>query len=267
MGNPVLAVEGLRIQRGEIVILDDLSWRVEPGQHWAILGPNGSGKTSLLKALSGYFMPTAGAITVLGGIYGRTDWRDLRLRIGLVSSFIRQMIEEGEPSLNAVISGKYAMVNLWGKVTAGDRRLALRILGQVECAPLAARPWQYLSQGERQRVLIGRALMAKPRLLILDEPCAGLDPLAREHFLRFLERLGSRKGAPTLVLVAHHVEEIMPVFSHVLILKEGRVLAAGKKNETLTSRLLSEAFGARMTVRRSGGRFTLSVRSRKSAIA
>ena len=267
MGKPVLAVDGLGIQRGGVVILDAVSWRIEPREHWVILGSNGSGKTSLLKALSGYFMPTTGAITVLGGTYGRTDWRDLRLRIGLVSSAIRQMIEEGEPALHAVISGKYAMVNLWRKVTAGDRRRALRILGQVECAPLAARPWQHLSQGERQRVLIGRALMAKPRLLILDEPCAGLDPLAREHFLRFLERLGAKKGAPALVLVTHHVEEIMPVFSHVLILKEGRVLAAGKKNGTLTSRLLSEAFGARIAVRHAGGRFTLTVRSRKSVVA
>jgi iron complex transport system ATP-binding protein len=117
MAKPVLAVEGLRIERGGVVILDGITWRVEPRQHWAILGPNGSGKTSMLKALTGYFMPTAGVITVLGGTYGRTDWRELRLRIGLVSSAIRQMIGDGEQAINAVISGKYAMVNYWGKVT------------------------------------------------------------------------------------------------------------------------------------------------------
>ncbi len=267
MAKPVLAVEGLRIERAGVVILDGISWRVEPRQHWAILGPNGSGKTSLLRALTGYFMPTAGTITVLGGTYGRTDWRELRLRIGLVSSAIRQMIGDDEVALNAVVSGKYAMVNLWGRVTPADRRRALRFLAQVECAPLAARAWQHLSQGERQRVLIGRALMARPRLLILDEPCAGLDPLAREHFLQFLERLGRLRGAPALVLVTHHIEEITPVFSHALLLKGGRALASGEKGKTLTSRLLSEAFGAPIAVRKAGGRFTLTVRGRKSVIA
>ncbi len=267
MRKPVLAVEGLRIEREGVVILDDVSWRVEPGQHWVILGSNGSGKTSLLKALSGYFMPTAGGVSVLGSVYGRADWRGLRLRIGLVSSAIRQMIEEGETALDAVLSGKYAMVNFWGKAAPADRRRALRILARVECAPLASRLWLHLSQGERQRILIGRALMARPRLLILDEPCAGLDPLAREHFLNFLQRLGGQKNAPALVLVTHHVEEIVPVFSHVLLLKEGRALAAGEKEKTLTPRLLSEAFGGRIAVRRSGGRYALSIRATGSARA
>ena len=123
------------------------------------------------------------------------------------------------------------------------------------------RPWRVLSQGERQRVLIGRALMARPRLLILDEPCAGLDPVAREHFLQFLERLARRRGAPTLVLVTHHVEEIMPVFSHVLVLKAGRLLAAGAKGKVLTSGTLSRAFHAPVVLRRKTGRYSLTVRA------
>ncbi len=130
---------------------------------------------------------------------------------------------------------------------------------QVECGYLAERPWRVLSQGERQRVLIGRALMAQPQVLIFDEPCAGLDPAAREHFLQFIQRLGTRKNSPTLVLVTHHVEEIMPVFSHVLMLKEGRVLATGIKTETLSSRNLSNAFKSRMRLITIGQRYGLKV--------
>ena len=137
---------------------------------------------------------------------------------------------------------------------------------QVECGYLAERPWRVLSQGERQRVLIGRALMAKPRLLILDEPCAGLDPAAREHFLQFLQRFGASKTSPTLVLVTHHVEEIMPVFSHVLVLRSGQVLAAGRKSETLTTDALSRAFNARATMRKQRGRLAMSVSPKRGIV-
>lgn len=261
-----LEVAHLRILRGATVILDELSWRVERGQHWIILGANGSGKTSLLSALAGYLMPTAGEIEVLGQRYGQTDWRELRKRIGLVSSSIRQLMADSELALETVVTGKYAMIGLWGRVPAADRHRGLRILKQIECAHLAERPWLYLSQGERQRVLIGRALMANPRLLILDEPCAGLDPVAREHFLQFLERLGRRKAAPALVLVTHHVEEIMPVFSHVLILRDGRALIAGRKSTALISHRLSEAFAAPIRLRQSNGRYSLVVAPKANAV-
>lgn len=256
---PVLEVSGLRIQRGSTVILEDISWRVDRGQHWVILGANGSGKTSLLSALTGYLMPTAGEISVLQCRYGQTDWRELRKRIGLVSSSIRQMMAESEPALDSIVSGKYAMIDFWGQPTPRDRAQARRILRQIECQHLAERPWSVLSQGERQRILIGRALMARPRLLILDEPCAGLDPAAREQFLGFLERLGRNRTAPTLVLVTHHVEEIMPVFSHVLILRNGHVLAAGRKSDSLKSELLAKAFDARLKISRTKKRYGLKV--------
>jgi iron complex transport system ATP-binding protein len=263
---PILEISGLRIQRGATVILDGISWRVERGQHWVILGANGSGKTSLLSALTGYLMPTSGEISVLNEKYGRSDWRELRKHIGLVSSSVRQMMHDEEPALETIISGKYAMIDFWGSATSRDRADGRRILRQIECEHLAERPWLVLSQGERQRVLIGRALMAKPRLLILDEPCAGLDPAAREHFLQFLQRIGHRADAPTLVLVTHHVEEIMPVFSHVLILKNGRTLATGTKTGALNEKLLSQAFGERTELRKVKGRYVLAIKTKSRGV-
>ena len=248
------------------MILDGVNWWVEAGEHWVILGANGSGKTSLLSALTGYLMPTAGEIFLLGETYGKSDWRELRKKIGLVSSSVRQMMADGEPAIETVASGKYAMIDFWGRVSRAEKSQALKLLRQIECEYLAERPWQVLSQGERQRVLIGRALMANPRVLILDEPCAGLDPAAREHFLQFLQRLGAQKNSPALVLVTHHVEEIMPVFSRVLILKSGRVLATGKKPDVLDSKNLSRAFGARMRLLRTGNRYALTVSAKSGAM-
>lgn len=263
---PVLEVSGLRVRRGSVEILRDVSWRVERGQHWVILGANGSGKTSLLSALTGYLTPTAGEMILLGERFGHADWRELRKHVGLVSSSVRQMMAEDEPALESVVSGKYAMIDFWGRATRVDRAAALRLLRQVECAYLADRPWQVLSQGERQRVLIARALMAKPQVLILDEPCAGLDPAAREQFLQFLQRLGHGRNSPTLVLVTHHVEEIMPVFSHVLVLKAGRVLATGRKATALTASVLAQAFVARVKLSRRAGRYEMRVAARAGVV-
>ena len=255
---PVIEVGGLRVER-DALILDAIDWRVAAGEHWVILGANGSGKTSLLSVLTGYVGPTAGTISVLGETYGRADWRELRTRIGLVSSSIRQLMPAHETALNAVISGRSAMLGLWGEAPEADRRRALEILREVEAEYLTDRPWRVLSQGERQRVLIGRALMAEPQLLVLDEPCAGLDPVAREHFLGFIERLLGRGGAPTLVLVTHHVEEIVAGFSHVLVLRAGRVLEAGPRSRVMTSATLARAFDATLELVFDGGRYSLKV--------
>ena len=255
----MLDVHGLCVKRGENTILDGIDWRVERGQHWVILGANGSGKTSLLSALTAYLTPSAGRVEVLGAPYGRTDWRELRKHVGLVSSSIRQMIGDDATALEVVASGKDATLNFWGRLSAGDRARGLTLLRRVEGGKLAERSWAVLSQGERQRVLIARALMATPQLLILDEPCAGLDPVARGRFVRFLDRLGRRRGAPALVLVTHHVEEIAPVFTHALLLRAGRVTAAGPIRTTLTTAGLARVFrGARLRLRRDrAGWFTL----------
>jgi len=263
---PVVSVQGLTIVRNAQRILNDVTWQVLPGEHWVILGANGSGKTSLLSSLSGYMPPTSGEMAVFDRVYGETDWRELRRHIGLVSSSIRQMMADSEPALETVASGKYAMIDFWGSVKRADKLKARKILQEVECGYLEKRPWLYLSQGERQRVLIGRAMMAAPRLLILDEPCAGLDPVARENFLHFLERLATSPAAPTLVLVTHHVEEIAPAFTHVLLLKGGRVLAAGPKKQVLTSKRLGEAFGAPVKLRSTAGVYSVTVQATRKHV-
>lgn len=257
--SPILRIQGLRILRGATTILEGVDWTIGPGEHWVLLGGNGSGKTSLLSALTGYLMPTAGEIELLGEHYGQADWREVRLKIGIVSSSVRQMMNDTEPALDSVVSGRYAIIDYWGRPRRSDALKARRLLEEVEAAHLEKRPWAVLSQGERQRILIARALMAEPRILILDEPCAGLDPVAREHFLGFLERLARRPDAPTLILVTHHVEEITPVFSHALLIREGRTVASGPIGSALTSRTLGRMFGHSVRLSRSGGRLRLQV--------
>jgi len=260
----VFEVVKLRVER-EAVILHEVSWRVERGQHWAILGANGSGKTSLLSALTGYLVPSSGTVRIGAAQFGAADWRDVRTAVGLVSASLGHKIEPEQTAREVVLSGLHAQINFWGRVPAGDARHAARILQQVRATALADRPWRYLSQGERQRILIGRALMARLKMLFLDEPCAGLDPVAREDFLVFLEKLAGKPQAPTLVLVTHHVEEIVPLFTHVLMLSRGRVLACGTKETVLTSANLSETFGSPVQLRRRAGRYRLEVGSHASS--
>lgn len=255
----VLEISALQISRGRARILRGIDWRVMRGEHWVILGANGSGKTSLLKSLTGFLSPTSGEFSVLGRRYGATDWRELRLHIGVVMSAFNAAIPPAEPALETVISGKFAQLDLWHEITPADRAAGLRWLRFVGLAAIAGREWLYLSQGERQRVLIARALMAQPQLLILDEPCAGLDPVAREKFLRFVQTLARRRGAPALVLVTHHVEEIMPAFTHALLIRSGEVVTAGSCAQVLTSANLSATFGAGLRLARRNGRYQLTI--------
>jgi iron complex transport system ATP-binding protein len=263
---PIFEVTRLRIER-EAVIIRDITWRVKEGQHWAVLGANGSGKTSLLNAVTGYLVPTSGEIRIGRDSFGTSDWRDVRQSVGLVSSSLGQGIEPDQSAQDIVLSGRDGQINFWGKIGAAEAAQARRILRRVRALHLRDRPWRVLSQGERQRVLIGRVLMARLRILFLDEPCAGLDPVAREDFLRFLGELARQKQAPTLVLVTHHVEEIVPLFTHVLLLSRGAVLASGPKAKTLDSRHLSTAFNAPMKLQCQGGRYRLAVGPRRGSFA
>jgi iron complex transport system ATP-binding protein len=257
---PVLHVKNLTISREGTPILCGLDWAVQKGEHWVILGPNGSGKTSLLSALTGYLTPTGGSVSLLGETFGESDWRKLRERVGIVSSAVRQKVPDWDPAELVVIGGKYAMLDYWGPVRKLDKLRARELMTLTECDHLIRREWGVLSQGERQRVLIARALMASPDVLILDEPCAGLDPVSREKFLAFLQRLIATNSAPSLLFVTHHVEEIIPSLTHALLLNKGRILAAGEKGTVLTSRNLSAAFDAPITVRHSGGQWAMKIR-------
>lgn len=255
---PIFEVEKLRVER-DAVILREVSWRVERGQHWVILGANGSGKTSLLSALTGYLVPSDGEVRIGAASYGADDWREVRRAVGLVSSSLGQRIEPDQTAREVILSGREAQINFWGRARAGEEKQAARILRKVRAGHLTDRAWRCLSQGERQRILIGRALMARLKILFLDEPCAGLDPVAREDFLQFLNILGKEPQAPTLVLVTHHVEEIIPLFTHVLLLSHGENAAAGSKEKVLTSANLSRTFGAPLIMHRSGSRYRLEM--------
>ena len=253
----IISIHDLRVVRGGTEILTGIQWEVAAKENWVILGANGSGKTSLLSCVTGYLTPSAGTVEVLGKVYGKADWRELRKEVGLVSSGIRHWIEDQQTALDVVASGRNAELNLWHPAQGTLRREALKSLRQVECANLGDRPWAFLSQGERQRVLIGRALMARYRILILDEPCAGLDPVARERFLQFLTRLASLDKTPNLVFVTHHVEEILPCFDKALVLKGGEIRSQGAIGKVITSRIMSEAFDSTIVVRNRTGRFQL----------
>jgi len=263
---PVLRLSGVRIERAGTVIVDGVDWTIGAGEHWVVLGANGSGKTSLLSAMMGYLPATAGEIEMLGERYGESDWREMRRRVAIVSSALAPMLESDEPALKTVMSGKTALLGFYGPSYDDEVDRARQILAQVECSHLAERSWHLLSQGEKQRVLIGRALMARAGLLVLDEPCAGLDPVARERFLAFVERWASRSESPALVLVTHHLEEITPAISHALVLRKGRVVAQGKKDEVLGSEVLSRAFDVPVRVWSKGGRYALVVGGAKGLV-
>lgn len=246
---PILAVQSLRLRRGNTDILKGIDWSVRPGEHWAILGANGCGKTTLLSAVTAYRAPSSGDIQLVGESYGESDWNQLRKKIGIVSTALAQHVPADELAIETVLSGEHAQLGYWTREKTVDTQKALRCLGKTGSRALANKPWSILSQGERQKTFIARALINDPQLLILDEPCAGLDPIARERFLKSLQRLARLKRGPAVVLVTHHVEEIFPEITHVLLLKKGKVLAAGRKREVLHHRnKMTQAFGAPLQI-------------------
>jgi iron complex transport system ATP-binding protein len=250
-----ISLQEVTFIRGRRVILDRICWTMEPGNHWVVLGANGSGKTTLLQLLAGYLWPTRGRITVLGERFGRVDLRELRKKIGWVGSFLQIQIPPAQRPLDLIVSGKYASIVIFGTPEEEDYRQAHLLADRLGCTDILDLPYSVLSQGEKQRLLIARSLIHRPRLLILDEPCAGLDMVARERLLRTLDELGRAPNGPTMVYVTHYLEEIMPAFSHVLLLKDGRILEKGKKEDLLEPRYLSEAFGISLEVHTDGSRY------------
>ncbi len=254
----VVGMDGATVRRGDIILLDAVDWRVELDERWVVLGPNGAGKTTLLRLAGAELHPTAGTVHVLGERMGRVNVFELRTRIGLTSANLGVRIPGDEIVSDVVVSAGYAVLGRWREeYERDDTGRAEQLLGQLGMAGFAGRAYGTLSEGERKRTLIARALMTDPELLLLDEPAAGLDLGGREDLVTRLADLADDPYAPASVLVTHHVEEIPPNYSHGLLLREGRVVAAGLLDEVMTSEPLSETFGLPLTVERRGnGRFT-----------
>ncbi|HEX6873565.1 MAG TPA: ABC transporter ATP-binding protein [Micromonosporaceae bacterium] len=252
----VIAVEQASVIRGTTHLLRDVTWRVELDERWVVLGPNGAGKTTLLNLASARLHPSNGSVHVLGELLGRVDVAELRPRIGLSTVALHDRIPADEQVHDVVMTASWGVVGRFREHYDGvDRARAETLLRQFGVAGLADRPYGTLSEGERKRVQIARALMTDPELLLLDEPAAGLDLGGREDLVRRLANLAADPDAPTLVLVTHHVEEIPPGFSHALLLREGQVVAQGLLDQTITSEHLSETFGMPLRLRYDGSRF------------
>jgi iron complex transport system ATP-binding protein len=240
-----------------VVILVDINWQLDRGQNWAVVGPNGSGKTTLLRIACGYLWATSGRVLRLGEEL--LDLGELRRSIGWISSAMIADIPRSDTGLETVVSGRVAQFGLKRlpgiEVTDADFDDARRELARLKCEPLAHKEFGVLSQGERQQVLIARARMAKPLLLVLDEPCAGMDPGVRERFLAWLDEALQHPETPTVVLVTHHIEEIVPGFANTLVLSGGRVHSSGPTERVVTQEAIESVYGTRLArLEMAGGR-------------
>lgn len=255
----IIDIQNVSWDRNEQKILQNINWTVQNGEHWCLLGLNGSGKTTLLNMINGYIWPTEGSMSVLDKKFGEFDLRELRKSIGWVSTSLQQKLYGSETALKIVLSGKFATIGLYDETNVEDISHAENLMESLGCTALINRTYDTLSQGERQRVLIARALMASPKLLILDEPCTGLDVFAREQLLQMIAAVAAEKDAPTIIYVTHHVEEILPCFTKTLLIKEGKVFAARETSEVLTSATMSDFFAVPVHIQRCDGRSWLSV--------
>jgi iron complex transport system ATP-binding protein len=253
----VISVDRASVERGGSQLLREIDWRVEPDERWVVLGPNGAGKTTLLSLAAARLHPSAGRVTVLGERLGRTDVNELRTRVGLSTAALADRIPPGERVHDVVVTAAWSVVGRFReRYDPMDEVRARALLDQWGVAGLAERQYGTLSEGERKRVQIARALMTDPELLLLDEPAAGLDLGGREDLVGRLAELAHDPDAPALVLVTHHVEEIPPGFTHALLLREGVIVAHGPVEQTVTGEHLSKAFGLPLVVDQAGGRFT-----------
>ncbi|MFS0704755.1 ABC transporter ATP-binding protein [Cellulomonas sp. 179-A 9B4 NHS] len=252
----VLDLQAVTIRRGTTTILDDLSWQVREGERWVVLGRNGAGKTTLLQVASGRMHPTRGTATLLGSRLGATDVFELRPRIGLSSAALADRIPSGETVKDVVLTAAYGVTGRWREAYEElDETRANDLLAAFGVAHLAARFFGTLSEGERKRVQIARSLMSDPELLLLDEPAAGLDLGGREELVGALAELARDPRSPALVLVTHHVEEIPPGFTHLLLLRAGKAFAAGPIDEVLTAENLSGTFDVPLRLEHGDGRW------------
>lgn len=240
--NSYVKLEQVSWSRDGKAVLSDMNWQALSGEHWAIFGLNGSGKTTLLNLICGYIWPSTGQIEVLGEKYGEIDLRELRKSIGWVSSSLQARIHGGESAQRLVVSGKFASIGIYEQPDPEDFDRARQLMDQLRCGHLWDRTYQTCSQGEQQKLLIARALMAKPKLLILDEAANGLDFISREGLLDSIAELGSLPDSPHMMYVTHHTEEILPLFSKTLLLRRGQIFRQGNTRDMLNSEVLSSFF-------------------------
>jgi iron complex transport system ATP-binding protein len=256
--NEVLKFDQVSVTRGGKDILTDITWQVEANQRWVIVGPNGAGKTTLLRVAGTHLQPSSGTVKVLGRTLGEVNVFDLRTRIGFASTAIANRIPNSEKVLDAVMTASYAITGRFKETyDEVDIRRAKRVLGEWQLAEYADRPFGTLSDGERKRTQIARAVMPDPELLLLDEPVASLDIGSREATIKILGGYASHPDAPAIIMVTHHLEEIPTGFTHALVLKDGKISAAGPITQTLTTEKLSEAYGLDLEVVFFGGRFAV----------
>ncbi|MEU8221768.1 ABC transporter ATP-binding protein [Kribbella sp. NPDC048915] len=253
----VVELAGVTIVRGGSRLIDGIDWTIDEADRWVVIGPNGAGKTTLLQVLAAQLHPTSGVAGLLGEVLGAVDVFELRPRIGLTSAALADKLPKSERVSDVVVSASYAVLGRWiEQYDDLDNQRAAALLGELGIAHLADRTFGTLSEGERKRVQIARALMTDPELMLMDEPAAGLDLSGREQLIRSLSSIATADGAPAMVLVTHHVEEIPPGFTHALLLKQGRVVAAGPMDEALTAESLSETFDLALTLKQEDGRYT-----------
>ena len=252
----ILQLSDISVRRGDRVILGPLNWQVLEGERWVILGPNGAGKTTLLQICSSLIHPTTGEINILGEKLGKVDVFELRTRIGLTSSALVEQFPPDELVMDVVLTAAYAMLGRWQeKYDLWDESRAMALLTALGVRELGERLFGSLSEGEKKRVQIARALMADPELLLLDEPASSLDLGGREDLLRRIESLSKDPLAPATVIVTHHIEEIPVGTTHALLLREGAVVAQGEVASVITDHNLTQAYGLAITVQTEGGRF------------
>jgi len=257
----VLELNDVSVVRDGNTILDSVTWTVDSEERWVVLGPNGAGKTTLLSIASASIYPSSGHARVLEDTLGKVDVFELRPRIGFASTTLARRIPADEKVVNVVLTAAYSVTGRWNEQYEDiDVRRARRVLAEWKLGHLENRRFGDLSDGEQKRVQIARAVMTDPELMLLDEPAASLDLGAREELLQLLSGYAQAEGAPGIVMVTHHVEEIPPAFTHALLLADGRITAQGPIADVITADALSETFGVSLEITETAGRFAARAR-------
>ena len=253
----VVHLDAVSVRRGDSTLLREVSWTVRADERWVVLGANGAGKTTLLQVAGGTVRPDGGQVELLGEALHEADLDDLLPRVGFASAALADRLPGDERVLDVVLTASYATVRRGSeRYDPVDEDRARTLLAQVGCRALVERRFGTLSEGERKRVQLARALMTDPEILLLDEPAAGLDLGGREALMRTMSRLAEDDTAPALVLVSHHVEEVPAGFTHVLMLRDGEIVAAGPIPDVMRSATLSACFGLPLRMYRHGERYT-----------